>query len=194
MEAGETADVQMSAGYGDAEGEMRGRGNRLAEGRTMMLVDIENLCGTGLVGVADVIAVKEMLWRVVELPRQAQVTVATSAPATIVDAGRAWPEARALFRPGHDGADHCLLAVIREENLGKRFAHVVIASGDGIFSAGVGQLRAQGVLVTVVANRGSTAGELRASADRFVEFPGFRSTHGSAAAVALQARAVTLAA
>lgn len=148
----------------------------LAKGRTMVLVDIENLIGTGLFGIADAVAVREMLWREVDLPLDAQFTVATSAQQTLVDAGLAWPGSRLLSRTGADGADLCLTAVATEERLAKRYARVVIASGDGIFTCTAQMLRDQGVLVTVAGRAGSVAWSLREAADIYVELSGFRAS------------------
>lgn len=145
----------------------------------MVLVDIENLIGRGRFQIADAVAIKEMLWREVTLPRDAQFTVATSAEQTMITAGLAWPGSRMLFRTGADGADLCLAQVAAEERLAKRFARVVIASGDGIFTATATMLREQGVTVTVAGRRGGMAWSLREAADHFVELTGFRSVGGS---------------
>ena len=154
---------------------MNSKMTALAKGRTMVLVDIENLIGTGRFGIADAAAVRDMLWREVDLPNDAQFTVATSAEQTMINAGLAWPGSRILSQDGADGADLCLTAVAAEERLAQRYSRVVIASGDGIFTATVEMLREQGVVVTVVGRAGCTAWSLRNAADSYVALSGFRN-------------------
>lgn len=164
----------------------------LAEGRTMVLVDIENLIGKGRFDKADAVAVREKLWREVDLPNDAQFTVATSAEQTMINAGLAWPGSRFMFRDGANGADLCLTEVAAEEQLAKRYSHVVIASGDGIFTGTAQMLREQGVVVTVVGRAGRVAWSLRKAADVYVELSGFRTLSNRHAEV--DAEQVTLAA
>lgn len=154
---------------------MKRKTTALAKGRTMVLVDIENLIGKGRFGIADAVAVREMLWRDVDLPDDAQFTVATSAEQTLINAALGWPGSRVLYRLGADGADLCLAAVAMEERLAQRYSHVVIASGDGIFTGTAQMLRDQGAVVTVAGRAGSVAWSLRAAADVYVELCSFRT-------------------
>jgi hypothetical protein len=79
--------------------------------------------------------------------------VVASSELTIRNGGYCWPGARCLIRPGPDGADLELLAVIEQERVAERFSHVAIASGDGIFTMAAIGLVAAGCQVTVVSRR-----------------------------------------
>ncbi len=88
-----------------------------------------------------------------------QVVVASS-ELTIRHAGYCWPGTRCLVRPGPDGADRELLAVIEQERVAERFSHVAIASGDGIFTTAAAGLAAAGCQVTVVSRRAGLSKQL----------------------------------
>ena len=78
-----------------------------------------------------------------------------------------WPHrsTKRLVRSGADGADLALLDFLSEPANLNGIDHVVIASGDGIFSTAVRRLRMNGIRVTVVSRPQSLAGSLRAEAD-----------------------------
>jgi len=92
-----------------------------------------------------------------------QVVVACS-ELTIRNAGCCWPGARCLVRPGPDGADLELLAVIEQERVAERFSRVAIASGDGIFTAAAADLAVAGCQVTVVSRRAGLSRRLAVAA------------------------------
>jgi len=79
-----------------------------------------------------------------------------------------WPGARHLRRSGHDGADLALIEILTGESVAERFAAVIVASGDGLFAGPVARLGADGVVVTVVANRRSLSRQLALAARRLV--------------------------
>src|SRR5271170_3983736 len=120
--------------------------------RTLHLIDIENLAGTGRPHRHQVRALYSMYCLRVGMDAMDQVVVA-SGELTIRNGGYCWPGARCLIRPGTDGADLELLAVIEQERVAERFSHVAIASGDGIFTMAVADLAATGCQVTVVSRR-----------------------------------------
>lgn len=62
-----------------------------------------------------------------------------------------------LTRSGPDGADLALLEAIPAIEIAARYRQVVLCSGDHIFTPFVNELRALGVLVTVVIGRGRAA-------------------------------------
>jgi hypothetical protein len=121
-------------------------------GRTLHLIDIENLAGTGRPHRHQVRALYSTYCLRVGLGAMDQVVVACS-ELTIREAGYCWPGARCLIRPGPDGADLDLLAVIEQERVAERFSHVAIASGDGVFTMAAVGLAAAGCQVTVVSRR-----------------------------------------
>lgn len=135
--------------------------------RTLHLVDIENLIGTGLPAEWEVAAVHDEYTATVGVGPMDQVVIGCSHTA-FVAAGWGWPGARYVVRSGADGADAELLAVIDCENIAARFARVAIASGDGAFTWAAAALVAAGCRVDVVANRGRLARALRLAAQQVI--------------------------
>lgn len=128
--------------------------------RTLHLIDIENLMGGPQQGV---VALRLAFVRyVVAMPvrHDDQVVIACN-PKLAFEAGTAWKGALLKVRHGHDGADLVLLENSEAEFVARRFARVVIGSGDGIFTERVLALRAAGVVVEVVSRPGSLAWTLR---------------------------------
>lgn len=82
-----------------------------------------------------------------------------------------WPRARKILRSGENGADLALLEVIARERIPERFASVVVASGDGIFTDAVARLGAAGVYVTAVSRPESLARTLRLASRQHVLLP-----------------------
>jgi NYN domain len=130
------------------------------EGRSIHLVDVENLAGSSA---ACLGGVAELRWRyeaaadVGLMDHLVIATGAVAAPAAWFD----WSTARRLVRRGINGADHALLGVITSENLAGRFERVVIASGDGIFADACARLQATGCHVTVVTRPEALSTRLR---------------------------------
>lgn len=71
---------------------------------------------------------------------------------------------------GRDGADRVLLAAAAPEWVARRFARLVIASGDAAFVDLARAVRALGVAVVVVARAEGLAGRLRRAGCSVVEF------------------------
>ena len=122
--------------------------------RTLHVVDIENLVGTGVPTLALVADVQGRYLARLDLGVCDQVVMAASHRG-LLDAACGWPHARYRVRSGKDGADLELLDVLEHENVAARFSHVVIGSGDGIFGRTAAGLAACGVRITVVSRRGS---------------------------------------
>jgi NYN domain len=136
--------------------------------RTHVLVDIENMCGSGQFTRAEATAARTMIESAVTLPDNAQVTVGTTSDEACVEAWLAWSGPRPVRRHGQDGADLALADVALNENLIDRFDHVVICSGDGLFAIVAQYLRAHGVRVTVVCRPGSLSRALASHSDEVV--------------------------
>lgn len=156
-------------------------------GRTLHLVDAENLAGSPRFTLADAAAVQHA-YRAVVAPGPAdQFVVATSHHAALA-AWFAWPQStRRLVQSGPDGADLALLDVLEQEGVVGRFDRVAIGSGDGIFAFVAARLQTSGCDVTVVSRRYSLARALRLAVRdvRFIDPP---STPASApASVRLEA-------
>lgn len=130
-------------------------------GRTVHLVDVENLAGASHVDVSLSRAIADLYAHAADLQPGDQVVVASShhnASSTWFGWGAA---ARRLVRSGADGADLALLDVIDSERLTERFAHIVIGSGDGIFAEAAARLRAAGANVTVISRGEGLSAKLR---------------------------------
>lgn len=129
-------------------------------GRSVHLIDIENLLGGALFSEGEARAAMRRYRFVSEVGPCDHFIVASShfaAPATWFGC----PDARRLVRSGPDGADLALIDVIEHEDLTTRFDRVVIASGDGIFAYPAAWLQRQGCQVTVVSRRDALSTRLR---------------------------------
>lgn len=131
--------------------------------RTLAVVDVENLVGSADMTHQDVLDVKEALHAQELLSMGDHVIVGSSHHALEV-AGFAWKGPRHVVRSGQDGADLVLLEVLETEHVAERFTHVVIASGDGIFTDVAAWLGGRGVHVTVLARPESLSKRLRMAA------------------------------
>jgi hypothetical protein len=131
--------------------------------RTLHLIDVENLVGTGLPCPGQVCEVYSRYEQWVGFGPADQVVVACNHLA-LVDTALGWPDARYRVRSGPDGADLELLDVLHHENVVERFSRFVIASGDGIFAAVAASLAEASRWVTVVSRRESLSTRLRMAA------------------------------
>ena len=135
--------------------------------RTLHLVDIENLAGTAVPSLPQVMDVQGRYARRMALGADDQVIMASNHLA-LVNAAVGWPHARYRVRSGPNGADLELLDVIEFENVATRFTHVVIGSGDGMFGRAAEGLTAGGVRVTVVSLQRSLSASLARAARHVV--------------------------
>jgi hypothetical protein len=135
--------------------------------RTLHLVDIENLTGTGLPAEWEVATIRQAYaWRV-GIGEMDQVIIGCNHNA-LPSAWFGWPGARCLVRSGPDGADIELLGVISAEDVAARFNHVVIGSGDGAFTGAAAALGSACRKVTVVSRRTALARTLRLAAQNVI--------------------------
>jgi hypothetical protein len=135
--------------------------------RTLHLVDIENLAGTAVPSLPQVMDIQDRYARRMALGVDDQVIMA-SCHLALVNAALGWPHARYRVRSGRNGADHELLDVIQYENVATRFTHVVIGSGDGVFGRAAEGLSAGGVRVTVVSLQRSLSASLARAARQVI--------------------------
>lgn len=131
----------------------------------MVLVDIENLCGTAWFSGEQARLVRMQVERISGLPPDSQVVVATSSGDGLVEAGLAWPGSRLVWIPGRDGAELALADVALNEDVAGRFARVVICSGDGLLAVAARYLKLAGVDVTIVAGADRLSRILAATSD-----------------------------
>ena len=143
--------------------------------RTLHLVDIENLAGAALPSRDQVTEVQGLYVARLGFGADDQVVMAASHLA-FLNAALGWPSARYRVRSGPNGADLELLDVLQHEDVAARFTHVVIGSGDGVFSQAAANLAARDVRVTVVSRRDSLSRALAGVAGdvRYLDVPAGR--------------------
>jgi NYN domain-containing protein len=135
--------------------------------RTLHVVDIENLAGAGIPTLIQVSMVQD--WYLTKLGfGAADQAVLASSHLGLINTALGWPHARYRVRSGRDGADLELIDVLEHEDVARRFRHVVIGSGDGMFGRVAESLRDRGVRVTVVSRPGSLAATLAQAAQHVV--------------------------
>jgi hypothetical protein len=137
----------------------------LAQDRTLHLVDVENICGTGRLDSELVRTVRGLVAPESQLSGQHHWVVAASSSTSALALAE-WPQARRVVRYGADGADLALLEVLDDE--ATRYSRVVVYSGDGIFSEPLACLAAAGLETTVVARPERLSARLRLSAHHVV--------------------------
>ena len=138
----------------------------------MILMDIENSVGGVPKGRRQVEWAQHALARTVA-PQSADHLVIGVSHIGVLAAGTCWLGPKRVLPPqsGPDGADHALLRVLCEENIAARFSHVVLVSGDGIFSESIAEIGWAGVRTTVVARRRSLSRRLRMAAHEVLYLP-----------------------
>jgi len=133
-------------------------------GRTLHLLDFENLCG----GPDQILIAKDWVMQTYRIKAGVSYgdhVVIGCNPMSLLDCLGVFPGCRLVGRHGPDGADLALLDVLRDLDwIARRFDRVVIGSGDHIFAQSAAALRSRGVLVGVVAPRGSLSNLLASSA------------------------------
>ena len=129
-------------------------------------IDIENLYGDcspqspyGPLTEQDVAALKRVVEGVYDCPETPAVVASSHAVAKAVMWG--WPEAGRRWRSGPDGADLALLNEYTPAEIAERFARVILASGDGIFTDFVAECGRLGVRVDVLSRPEALSSGLR---------------------------------
>ncbi|MFC8596828.1 hypothetical protein [Isoptericola sp. NPDC057191] len=141
----------------------------LARGRVLHLVDVENVCGTGVL-------TTELVWdararlHASQSASNAHHWVLGASSSSNAAALAGWGNARCVLQHGTDGADRALIAVLDEQTI-TRYGSVVVYSGDGIFAEPLARLAVQGIDTTVVARPEQLAARLRLAAHRVVLLP-----------------------
>lgn len=140
------------------------RAEYVREGRTLHVVDVENICGgpdqVETMGKESAAA----YGRAAGLAPGDHLLVACN-PALLFHSADCFPGARLLGAHGPDGADRALLGALADVDwIAARFDRVVIGSGDHCFAPVLTALRARGIMAGVVAREGSISGSLRRAA------------------------------
>ena len=147
----------------------------LMKHRSIALIDIENLYGDcspqspyGPLTERDVAALKRVVEGVYDCPETPAVVASSHAVAKTVMWG--WPEAGRRWRSGADGADLALLNEYTPVEIAERFARVILASGDGIFTDFVAECGRLGVRVDVLSRPEALSKRLALAAGNIYTF------------------------
>jgi hypothetical protein len=137
--------------------------------RTLVVDDIENLCGGPDVTIEAIRDVVAIVHDAFNLRPHDHVIIGTN-PALGLTAAAAIPGARLVVGRGPDGADRALLAAVDPAHVARRYQRLVIGSGDHAFVPLAREARRRGVAVTVVARQGAISWRLVQVADQVVTF------------------------
>ena len=129
-------------------------------GRTLHLLDVENLAGGTASGGGAAATALAAYRATVRVGLDDHVLLGTG-PTFACSAAAAWPGARLRVGHGIDGADLALLGDVDPAFAANRYDRVVIGSGDHIFCSLVSALRPLGVAVVVIAPADSISRDLR---------------------------------
>lgn len=121
----------------------------LPRGRTLHVIDVENLVGGSAVDLDAVAPALAAYRRSVAVAEIDHVVLGTG-PRLAFAAKVAWPGAQLRVGRGVDGADRALLTALESRFVAARYGRVVVASGDHAFCGLVSSLRALGTAVVVV--------------------------------------------
>lgn len=139
-----------------------------AFGRRIVLIDIENIVGGGVLMPEQVQAAQAAIAAAV-VPRNDDQVVIACGRFSIDVVGFEWRGPRRLvFRAGMNGADLELLDILETERVGDRFAEIVLVSGDGIFAEVVSRLGLHAD-VSVASRTESCSRRLRMAAKRVLD-------------------------
>lgn len=143
--------------------------NRMKD-RTVHLVDLENLVGSGHLTES---AAHEVFsaYSALGVVRPGDLVVVGVSHHNLIAAAYGWPHVRCRARSGPDGADLLLQEVMTEEHLEDRFGAAIVATGDGGFAEPIAALIGRGLPVGVIAPTGRLSTKLRLAASAVYETP-----------------------
>ena len=146
--------------------------------RTLVVVDLENLCGgSDLIECCHRAASAVLKDLVGEGTVNYVIATGPSAREDTPDLPFDWPRARWLVGHGVDGADEELVDVLLREPAAVHSQRVVIVSGDHRFASALHHLACNGVETTVVSRKTALSRESRLAAKRVVTIPDFVSAN-----------------
>ncbi|KRA37927.1 hypothetical protein ASD81_04375 [Nocardioides sp. Root614] len=133
--------------------------------RSLHLIDLENLCGSGLPPTSLI----EQVWRTYRYGVPTSLEDHYVVGSSHIFASRAWfvlpvQGVQRRARSGQDGGELAILADVDLDHAAKRFDRLVIASGDGMFTEAANQARRHGLHVHQVSGLGACSRALAASA------------------------------
>lgn len=140
---------------------------KLAAGRALHLVDVENLVGASNFTEAQVAMVRNEYFQTVQPGQMDQFFVASSKHNQLATAF-GWPNCQRKFLSGEDGADYLLAKRVIDVLLEGNFNHVYVASGDHSLADFVDYLQGHGIKVTVVSLERAISYDMRWSGAEIV--------------------------
>lgn len=144
------------------------RTHHVPAGRTLHLVDLENLMGGPFQSLSSMRCVSNWYRRTAPVQREDHVIVAVN-PMLAMPAASEWPGTLLRVARGRDGADLALINELRDATwIASHFDRVVIGSGDGIFAPAIDAIRNHGIAVGILARERRIARSLRGSANFLV--------------------------
>jgi uncharacterized LabA/DUF88 family protein len=123
---------------------------QLASGRTLYIVDIENLVGASSINQSQVAEARKEILEAVP-PSQRYHFYVASSHHNLAAAAFGWPGSQLEARSGQDGADYLVVRRMIEMYNSDNFEKVVLASGDNSMAPYVEILTDAGIEVTVIA-------------------------------------------
>ena len=138
------------------------------EQRKLVVVDIENVVGTGMLTKETVARHMRHIASKCHLSDKDILVIGVSHSKNAFVVALQVPNARIVLRNGKDGADLALKTVLRKERVEERFQEVVIVSGDHAFAEEAQALENKGTHVTIVARRRTLSRKLAHSASRLL--------------------------
>jgi len=142
--------------------------------RTLVVVDLENLCGgSDLIGCCHRAASAVLRDLVGEGPVTYVIATGPSAREDTPTLPFDWPGARWLTGHGVDGADEELVDVIFSEPIAIHSQRVVVVSGDHRFAPALHFLACEGVETTVISRQSALSRASRLAAKQVVTIPDF---------------------
>jgi hypothetical protein len=137
--------------------------------RTLHLVDLENLLGDPGADAATALAMLDTYLHVAHWHVDDHVILATN-PWLMTKIAFDLPiPLNAHAAHGPDGADLMLLSLAPPELVVKRYARLVVGSGDGIFATRARAVSDQGIAVDVVARANGCSRQLRRFCCRYLQ-------------------------
>ena len=134
-------------------------------GRTLHLLDLENLMGGPMSGPIALIQAS-LAFRQLAVVRATDLVVVGVNPHLGYSAKACWPDGLVVLGLGPDGADRALLKQVENARwTAARFDRVVIGSGDGVFAESATRLRELGIPVVVISRESSLSHLLARSVD-----------------------------
>lgn len=137
----------------------KGNAEIMSPARRLVLIDIENYCGKGVLSAEDVRWAKESIANGFALSEKDLVVIGTSHGLNCLVSAIEWPGPRQVMARGHDGADIALIEAFHDYRL-NTFGAVMLISGDGIFTDIAKVAELSNTSFTVVARRSSLSRRL----------------------------------